>query len=317
MDRFTELTLFVEVAERGSLSAAADALSLSNPAATRYLASLEKRLQTRLVERNTRRLYLTSEGKHFLERARHLLNEWREAEACVHETTLTPSGLLRVSASLSFAMQLIAPRLALYHQRYPNVRVHVETANRYLDMMDNGIDVAIRTREYEPDSTITIRRLASTRRLLTASPAYLSRKGSPRQPSDLKNHDALVYVHSQNPNELKFSRASESQTVHVQSLLESNDGQVLRAAALSGMGVLIQPSYIVHDDIVAGRLVPVLDDWDLARLQINIAYPNRKYLSAKVRSFIDFMVAEFAHCGYEKKWTQRMLVTNEPQSGPS
>jgi DNA-binding transcriptional LysR family regulator len=303
MDRFTELSLFVEVAERGSLGAAAEALGLSNPAATRYLASLENRLQVRLVERNTRRLYLTSEGREFHERARHVLAELHDAETAVNSSILNPSGVLRVSSSLSFAMQLIAPRLARYHQRYPQVRVHVEAANRYLDMIDNGIDVAIRTREYEPDSTITIRRLASTRRILAASPAYLASRGRPRVPAELSQHDALVYVHANNPNELKFTRGGEQQTVTVRGLLESNDGQVLRAAALNGLGVLIQPSYIVYDDIVAGRLVPVLNDWDLPRLQINIAYPSRKHLSAKVRSFIDFMVEEFDANDYERKWT--------------
>jgi len=306
MDRFTEMALFVEVADRGSLGAAAEALGLSNPAATRYLASLEERLQVRLVERNTRRLYLTSEGQDFLERARHVLTELRDAEAAIHQTTLNPSGVLRVSASLSFAMQLIAPRLPKYQQRYSQVRVHVETANRYLDIIDNGIDVAIRTREYEPDSTITIRRLASTRRILAASPAYLAQRGRPQFPSDLTDHNVLVYLHANHPNELKFSRGGESQTVNVQGVLESNDGQVLRAAALSGLGILVQPSYIVYEDIVAGRLVPVLGDWDLPRLQINIAYPSRKHLSAKVRSFIDFMVDEFATHEYERKWTGLM-----------
>lgn len=257
----------------------------------------------RLVERNTRRLYLTSEGQEFLERARHVLSELRDAEAAIHNTALNPTGVLRVSASLSFAMQLIAPLLPKYHQRFPQVKVHIETANRYLDMIDNGIDVAIRTREYEPDSTITIRRLASTRRLLAASPGYLAQKGRPVTPADLANHDLLVYVHANNPNELKFTRNDEHKTVIAQGVLESNDGQVLRAAALNGLGILIQPSYIIYEDIVAGRLVPVLSDWDLPRLQINIAYPSRKHLSAKVRSFIDFMIAEFEAKDYEKKWT--------------
>jgi DNA-binding transcriptional LysR family regulator len=302
----TALALFVQVAEKGSLSGAADALGLSNPAATRYLASLENRLQVRLVERNTRRLYLTSEGQEFVERARHVLAELQDAEAALHSSALSPSGLLRVSASLSFSMQVIAPRLPKYHQRYPQVRVHIETANRYLDIIDNGIDVAIRTREYEPDSTITIRRLAATRCILAASPAYLAGRGRPLSPAELHNHDLLVYVHANNPNELKFVRGSDQQIVTAQGLLESNDGQVLRAAALNGLGILIQPSYILYDDLVAGRLVPVLEDWDLPRLQINIAYPSRKHLSAKVRSFIDFMVAECAENEYEKKWTSRM-----------
>ena len=130
MDRLKELELLIQVAESGSLSAAAQKLGLSNPAATRYLAALETRLNARLVERNTRRLYLTSEGRELYERARTIIADLQEAEASVNSSTLNPTGILRVSASLSFAMQMIAPRLSKYHQRYPNVSVHVETANR-------------------------------------------------------------------------------------------------------------------------------------------------------------------------------------------
>ena len=306
MDRFTELSLFIQVAERGSLSKAAEALGLSNPAASRYLASLENRVKVRLVERNTRRLYLTREGQEFLERARHILGELDEAESALYSATLNPSGVLRVSASVSFAMQVLAPRLPSYHHLYPQLRVHVETANRYLDMIDNGIDVAIRTREFEPDSTVTIRRLGATRRFLAASPAYLASRGVPQHPSELPQHALLIYVHAKNPNELRFTRGTQQESVMVHGLLESNEGQVLRAAALNGHGILVQPSYILHEDVVAGRLVPVLDDWELPRLTINIAYPSRKHLSAKVRSFINFMVDEFVAHDYERKWTSRV-----------
>jgi len=306
MDRFTELSLFIQVAERGSLSKAAEAMGLSNPAASRSLASLENRVKVRLVERNTRRLYLTREGQEFLERARHILVELEDAETALHSATLNPAGVLRVSASLSFSMQIIAPRLERFHQLYPQLRVHVETANRYLDMIDNGIDVAIRTRELEPDSSITIRRLGMTRRFLAASPAYVASRGVPQHPSELPQHSLLLYVYAKNPNELRFARGAQQESVTVHGVLESNDGQVLRAAALNGHGILVQPSYILYDDVVAGRLVPVLDEWDLPLLTINIAYPSRKHLSAKVRSFINFMVEEFAAHDYERKWTGRM-----------
>lgn len=306
MDRFTELALFVEVAERGSLSAAASHLGLSRPSATRILAALEQRLQVRLVERNTRRSSLTGEGLEFLDRARHVLAELSEAEAAIQRQSVKPSGVLRLSASLSFAMQMIAPRLPLYHQRYPQVRVHIETANRYLDLIDHGIDLAIRTREYEPDSSVTIRRLASTRRLLAASPAYLARRGRPLHPNELSQHDLLLYIHANKPDTLIFSHPEQPCTVQVQGLLESNDGQVLRAAALKGLGILVQPSYIIYEDIVAGRLVPILEDWDLPRLQINLVYPSRRYLPAKVRTFTDFMLTEFALHDYERKWTSRI-----------
>ena len=301
-------TLFVAAIDSFQISSstAAESLGLSMPAACRYLASLENRVKVRLIERNTRRLYLTREGQEFLERARHILGELDEAESALHSATLNPTGVLRVSASLSFSMQIIAPRLPRFHQLYPQLRVHVETANRYLDIIDNGIDVAIRTREQEPDSTITIRRLGTTRRFLAASPAYLANRGLPQHPSELQQHALLLYLYAKNPNELSFSRGAQRESVTVQGLLESNDGQVLRAAALSGHGILIQPSYILYDDVVAGRLVPVLGEWELPLLTVNIAYPSRKHLSAKVRSFINFMVEEFANHEYERKWTGRM-----------
>ena len=308
MDRFAEIQLFVQVAETGSLSRAAQALDLSNAAASRHLQALEDRLGARLVERNTRRLYLTDTGKEFFNRARTLLADLKDAEDAVNAAVLNPTGTLRISASLSFSMQHIAPLLREYTQRYPRVSVHVEAANRYLDIIDNNIDVAIRTREYEPDSNISVRRLAQTRRILVAAPRYLATHGRPQELDDLARHHLLLYTHANNPNELRFSRGDEVRTIQVQGLLESNDGQILRAAALDGLGILVQPTYIVYDDMVAGRLVPVLDDWDLPRLTVNLAYPSRKHLSAKVRTFIDFMVEHFARMNYEQKWTGRFGV---------
>lgn len=305
MDRWTEIELFVQVADTGSLSRAAEALELSNAAASRHLASLEQRLGARLVERNTRRLYLTDTGREFYSRARTIVADLRDAESAVNATVLNPTGTLRITASLSFSMHHVAPLLREYTTRYPNVQVHLEAANRYMDIIDNNIDVAIRTRESEPDSNITIRRMAETRRIMAASPGYLARHGAPRTLEELQRHKLLIYTYANNPNELRFSKNGITSVVTVKGLLESNDGQILRAAALDGMGILIQPTYILYDDIVAGRLVPVLDDWDLPRLTINLAYPSRKHLSAKVRTFIDFMAEHFERMDYERKWTGR------------
>jgi DNA-binding transcriptional LysR family regulator len=308
LDRWTEIELFVQVAETGSLSRAAEALNLSNAAASRHLSALEARLGARLVERNTRRLYLTETGQEFHGRARAILTELKDAEAAVNASTLNPTGTLRVTASLSFAMHHVAPLLREYTRRYPNVTVHVEAANRYFDLIDNNIDVAIRTREFEPDSNVTIRRLAETRRILAASPRYLAQHGVPRSLDELERHKLLIYTYANNPNEMRFTRGDESRLVTARGLLESNDGQILRAAALDGMGILVQPTYILYDDIVAGRLVPVLDDWDLPRLTINLAYPSRRHLSAKVRTFIDFMAEHFQKMDYERKWTGRLAM---------
>ena len=311
MDRWTEIELFVQTAELGSLTRAAENLEMSNAAASRYLNSLERRLSARLIERSTRRLYLTQVGEQFFRRCKELLAEMKEAEADVSANVLEPGGTLTVTASLSFSMIHIAPLLPEFTARYPKVSVNIIAANRYYDIMDSGIDLAIRTREFEPDSNLTVRRLAQTRRILAASPKYLDQRGTPSTVEDLANHAMLIYSYANRPNELIFTRGgeeggeqgSEKRVINVRSTFESNDGQVLRAAALKGMGILVQPKYILYDDIVAGRLVPVLDEWDLPRLTVNIAFQNRAHLPARIRLFIEFLVDNFRRMDYERKWT--------------
>jgi DNA-binding transcriptional LysR family regulator len=303
MDRWTEIELFVQVAELGSLTRAAESLGLSNAAASRHLAALEERLAARLVQRNTRRLFLTDVGETFYRRCKPLLGELREAESAVNEAVLKPAGLLRVTASLSFSMIVIAPLLPEFTARYPDLRVEIVASNRYTDLLDSGIDVAIRNREFEDDSAITVRRLAETKRVLAASPQYLQRHGTPRTPDELAHHDLLIYNLANQPHNLKFTRNGAVTSLTVQGLLEANDGQVIRAAALKHLGILMQPLYIIHEDIVGGRLVPVLQDWELSRLVMNIAYPTRRHLPAKVRCFVDFLVEQFADREFERRWT--------------
>lgn len=303
MDRWTEIELFVQVAELGSLSRAAESLGLSNAAASRHLASLEARLAARLVQRNTRRLFLTDVGEAFYRRCKPLLGELRDAESAVNEAVLKPTGLLRVTASLSFSMIVIAPLLPEFHARYPELKVEIVVSNRYTDLLESGIDVAIRNREFENDSAITVRRLAETKRVLAASPQYLQRHGTPRTPDELAQHRLLIYNLANQPHQLRFTRNGAVTTVPIDGLLEANDGQVIRAAALKHLGILIQPMYIIHEDVVAGRLVPLLQDWELPRLTINIAYPTRRHLPAKVRCFVDFLAEQFERLDYERRWT--------------
>ena len=303
MDRWTEMELLVRTSELGSMSRAAEALGLSNAAASRHLASLEGRIGARLIQRSTRSLTLTEVGKNFYQSCKSVLADMKEAEAAANATVLNPTGTLRLTASLSFSVHHIAPLLKEYTSRYPEVKVHVEVANRYYDLIDNNIDVAIRTREFENDSSVTIRRLASTRRILAASPGYLDTYGAPRNIEELANRPILLYTYSNNPNDFTFRRGDDVRSIRVNGLLESNDGQVLRAAALDGMGILVQPKYILYDDLVAGRLVSVLDDWDLPRLTVNIAFQSRRHMSAKVRTFIDFLVEHFERMDYDRKWS--------------
>jgi DNA-binding transcriptional LysR family regulator len=309
VDKWVEVQLFVQTAERGSISKAAEALGLSTSAAGRHLANLEQRLGARLVERNTRRLFLTEVGDEFYRRCRNITSEMDEAEALVSSALLSPMGTLRVTASVSFCSQIIAPLLPEFSARYPKLNVAVTAANRYFDLIESGIDLAIRTREHEADSGLVIRRLAETRRILAASPEYLARHGTPKTLDELDGHQFLIYTLANNPYELTFSKGDETRTVKINGLLESNEGQVICKAGLNGLGIVIQPVYIIHDDVIAGRLVPIVDDWDLPPLKINLAYQNRKYISSKVRAFADFLIEHFGSMEYERRWTQRWLQT--------
>jgi DNA-binding transcriptional LysR family regulator len=302
VDRWREVEVFVQTAELGSLSKAAEALGMSNAATSRHLSSLEDRLGARLIHRSTRRLTLSEVGEGYYRSCKTFLGDMREADTAVNASSLNPTGTLRISASLFFSVH-IAPLLEEYTSRYPNVTVHVEVANRYVDLVDNNIDVAIRAREYENDSNIMIRRLAQTRRILTASPEFLREHGLPPSVASLADLPMLIYTYTNSPHDLHFQRGEELAQVKIKGLLESNDGHVLRAAALKGMGILVQPKCVIYDDLISGRLVSVLDDWDLPRLQINLAFQSRTNMSAKVRTFIDFLVEHFHRMDYESKWT--------------
>ncbi len=304
MDRLTELELFVLTAEVGTLSKAAEILGLSNAAASRHLVALEQRLNVRLIDRNTRRLALTHSGHQFYTSCKSLLGELKEAEASLSESLVQPVGTLTITSSISFCMLHIAPLIPAFRKMYPHINIKVLGENRYFDIIDSEVDLAIRTKEYEPDSNITIRRLAETRRVLAASPGYLKRKGTPRSIADLADHDLLIYSHANQPRVMRFTQGEQEIAYKVEPILETNDGQIVRAAALAGGGILVQPKYIINADLVAGRLIPVLDDWDLPRLTINMAFQSRRYMPAKLRVFIDFLLADFNERQYEGHWTR-------------
>lgn len=268
---------------------------MSNAAASRTLSALEERLGARLIERTTRRQWLTDAGQAYKRSCVAVLSEMAEAEAAASEATLRPSGVLRVTSSVSFATLHIAPFLTEFNRRYPNISVQVIAANRYPDFIEAGIDIAIRTREHEGDSGITVRKLADTNRILAASPAYLTEYGRPGRPEDLNQHRMLVYNLAVDPYVLHFRRGEETCDVPITSVLDSNEGQVIVAAGRAGLGIAIQPLYIIHDDVVAGRLVPILEDWQLPRLTINLAYQSRRYQPAKIRVFTEFLI----------EWTER------------
>ena len=302
MDRLTQIHLFVLTADLGSLSKAAEQLDISNAAASRTLSTLEEQLGTRLIERTTRRMWLTDAGREYHRRCSLVLSELAEADSIAADEAVSPRGVLRVTSSVSFAMMHLAPALPEFLERYPNLSVQLIAANQYRDFIEAGIDVAIRTKEHECDSGITVRRLAETRRVLAASPAYLSTYGRPETPQDLEHHKMLVYSLAVDPHQLHMRKGKEECTVSISGALDSNEGQVIVAAGRAGLGIVIQPLYIIHDDIVAGRLLPILDDWQLPRLTINLAYQSRRYQPAKIRVFTEFLIERVKAQQLEKRW---------------
>lgn len=305
MDRLTQIELFVRTAELGVLTQAAESLNISNAAASRYLNALEKRLGVRLVERTTRRLSLTQTGHDFYQRCTSLLDELGEAESAASASVRSPTGTLTVTASISFSKLHLAPIIPGFMRKYPQIVVSLIASNRYYDIIDSGIDLAIRTREFEPDSNLVMRKLASTRRILAATPGYLARHGQPRHVNELSDHQLLVYTYANHPYTLDFTRGQEQYSMQIKPSVESNDGQVIRGLALADGGVLIQPIYVIDDDIAAGRLLPILDDWELPLLTINAAFQERRYMPAKTRLFIEYLTNYFRANAFEQRWNRR------------
>ena len=302
MDKWNQIELFVLTAELGNLTKSAETLGISNATASRLLSSLEKRLNARLIERNTRGLSLTEVGNLFYFKCKDILDDLKEAESSASEASNEPTGTLRITSSSSFCIQYITPSLPLFLKKYPKIEVELVSVNRYLDLIESGIDVAIRTREFEPNNNITVRKLASTRRILVASPSYLKKYGTPKTIKDLLEHKFLLYTYIHKPEELHFTRDEKVEVIKVKSALKANDGMILKSAALDGLGILIQASSLIYDDIESGALIPIMSQWQLPKFSINFAYRNKTHLPAKVRVFIDFMVEQFKLNDIENKW---------------
>ncbi len=315
MDRFTELEVFTRIADEASLTRAADILGLSVSGVSRCLTSLENRLGVRLVQRTTRQLSLTLEGERFARNAREILASLSNAEASVSAVSAEPLGTLRIGASLSFSLLHLLPVITQFKIDHPAVRIDLQVSNRYYDLVENGLDLAIRTRRVEADSSVTIRKLAEVPRILAATPAYIEKHGVPRDPEELANHSMLLYTLSDDWEHLTFNRNGIMKRLPVAADMMCNDGQALRRAALNDMGILVQPAYIIQDDIDAGHLVPVLADWELHPLTMNIAFPTRLHLPARTRLFIDALVQYFRDNDLERIWNcQEPVHLPEKQS---
>lgn len=289
MEPLNDVACFVEVVHRGSFTVAAEKLGLSRSAISKQVAHLENRLRARLLNRTTRRLSLTEAGQAFYASARRGLQEIADAEAAVSSLQAAPRGTLHLNVPMSFGILHVAPAIASFIARFPEVQVDVRLDDRKLDLVEAGFDLAIRIGQL-PDSSLVARALCPCPLVACAAPAYLQRRGRPATPDDLRRHDVLIYSYSDDPSQWDFTgRAGQKISVPVAGRVRMNNSLALREVLLAGAGITITPRFVVEADLRAGRLAAVLEDHRLRELSVYAVYPERRHLSPKVRAFVDFI----------------------------
>ena len=298
MDRLKQIETFVAVATRGSLSAAARAEGLAPAVIGRRIDALEERLGVKLLVRTTRRISLTHEGSAFLEDCQRLIADVNHAEASVAEGGLKARGHLRITAPAGFGRRHVAPLVPAFLARHPDVTVSLNLSDRLVDLVNEGIDCAIRVGDL-PDSSLVSARLADNRRLCVASPAYLARAGIPRTPADITRHECLA-LSSEASQSRGWAFTVDRQLQHVRppARLDCSDGQVLHDWCLAGLGLAWRSWWEVGADVQAGRLVPVLEAWDAPPNGIYAVFTQRKHLPLRLRLWIDFVKQTYGQPQY-------------------
>lgn len=287
MNPYEDMRIFAQVMEAGSFTAAADRLGMSKQSVSRRLMQLEERLGVRLLNRSTRRLDATPLGQHYYQSALRLLGEVQQVEHDISGQAQALRGTLRLSAPLSFAMSHLGCLLTEFLQLHPQVDVEVDLSDRAVDLIGEGYDLALRIGALE-DSSLIARRIASVERVYCASPAYLQARGVPLKPEDLAGHDCLPYGHSRQV-QWQFRQGGRAQAIQVTGRMRANNGELLRDAAIAGMGVTYLPTFIVGQALADGRLVNVLEEWTPPALQLSAVYPQHRQVARPVQGFVSFL----------------------------
>jgi DNA-binding transcriptional LysR family regulator len=292
MDRFEEMRAFVAVVDQGSFVAAADALQSSKSAVSRLVGELESRLGVRLLHRTTRRLSLTEDGQVFHARCQELLNSVDEAEAEITAHAGEAVGRLKISAPVTFGLTHLAPQWPKFLARHPRVTMEVALSDRFVDLVEEGFDAAVRIARL-PSSSLVSRKLASTRLTLCASPAYLASHGAPQHLSELAEHSVIDHSLQVTRDQWQFEGPEGPVIAKVNPRLLTNSGDTCCEAAVQGLGIVLQPDFLVNPHLASGALVELLPSYRSIELGISLVYPSRRHVSAKLRALIDHLVEAF------------------------
>lgn len=292
MDVLKAMQAFAETVEQGSFVAASEQLGTSTAAVSRQVAALEAHLGVRLLHRTTRRLSLTEPGQAYFERAVEALRDIAEAEAIAGEHSVQPAGTLRISAPLSFGVKALGRILPDFRRRYPELALDIDLTDRVADLAHEGVDVALRIAR-SPSLNLIARKIAPVRMALCASPDYLRQRGMPEAPDDLADLEVFNYSYLTSGDRWTFHDGSGRESVvRLRPTVRATNGDLLRDLAIANGGVILQPMFIVAEDLEAGRLVRILADWHFDELDLYAVYLSRTFLPAKVRVFVDFLVSE-------------------------
>lgn len=294
MDQLAALRALRRVVELGSFTAAADALGISHTIVSRQVRQLEEHLGAQLLNRTTRRFALTDAGRDYYEAARQVLDTLDDADRNIGRHQAAPTGTLRINAPMAFGTIEVAQWLPGFMAQYPGLQVDLVCNDRMVDLIEDGFDVALRLARELPDSTLVARRLASSQVVLAAAPDYLRRHGAPATPSDLAQHNCLVYSAAAHPNEWTLNGPDGAeQAVTVRGTLQANTNIALRAAAVAGVGIANAAAFILRDELVRGTLVEVLPGYTVKPRELYALYPQNRHLSPKVRAFVDYAASVY------------------------
>jgi DNA-binding transcriptional LysR family regulator len=292
MDLIAAFRIFVRVAESGSFSAVARELNISQPAISRQIAALEDHLGERLLQRTTRSLTLTDDGRDLLTHATRVLDALEEAETAIGRRRGTVAGRVRLSVPVTFGRLHLAPRLGRLLDKNPALELDLLLSDSVRDLVTDGIDLAVRAGTIA-DSSLIVRRLGDVHRYVLASAAYIEKHGRPLVPADLARHECLIFDQSANATEWVFTQNDSATRVNVSGRLRSDSGDAIREGVLNSYGIALLPAWYFNDEIRDGTVRLLLTDWKIATPPVHVVYPSRRHLAPRVRAVIDFLNAEF------------------------